>query len=98
MVDQDFGIVANNSYRLKRKVEMYQWVEHRETDSNDNTTYSYNQTWSEKRIDSSGFHDRSGHENPSNEWPFESRTFEAQNIQFGKFRLRPDQIMRLGSS
>lgn len=27
IVDTDFGIVAHNSYRLKRKVEMYQWQE-----------------------------------------------------------------------
>ena len=27
IVDNDFGIVAHNSYRLKRKAEMYQWRE-----------------------------------------------------------------------
>ena len=27
IVDNEFGIVAHNSYRLKRKVEMYQWQE-----------------------------------------------------------------------
>jgi hypothetical protein len=27
LIDEDFGIVAHDSYRLKRKVEMYQWRE-----------------------------------------------------------------------
>lgn len=30
IIDNDFGIVVHNSYRLKRKVEMYQWREHAE--------------------------------------------------------------------
>lgn len=29
IVDNDFGIIAHNSYRLRRKVEMFQWRETR---------------------------------------------------------------------
>lgn len=93
--DPDFGIIAQNSYRLKRKVEMYQWREIVKKDGDD-THYRYEETWSEDPIDSTKFHDFSGHQNPSNAWPFRSRTFEASTIMLGKFRLRPDQILRLG--
>ena len=27
LCDRDFGVVAQDSYRLKRKVEMFQWQE-----------------------------------------------------------------------
>ena len=89
IVDNDFGIVANNSYRLKRRVEMFQWIEVC-TETENTKTYDYHMGWSEKKIDSSGFVEHDGHQNPKNEWPFESRTHEAQNVTLGKFRLRPD--------
>ena len=50
--DRDFGIVAQNSYRLKRKVEMYQWREIARTED-ERTVYSYEKVWSETAIDSS---------------------------------------------
>ena len=88
ITDNDFGIIAHNSYRLKRKVEMYQW---RETvhDHDEKKSYSYDKVWSEEPISSGGFHEKGGHENPGNDWPFRSRTFEAANIMLGKFKLTP---------
>ena len=38
--DADFAIIAKNSYRLKRKVEMYQWREKSENDDG-HTRYTY---------------------------------------------------------
>ena len=84
IVDQDFGIIAHNSYRLKRKVEMYQWREIVES-KDDRKSYRYDAVWSESRIDSSSFHEHDGHENPKNSWPFQSNTLEAQNVTLGKF-------------
>ena len=94
IVDNDFGIVAHNSYRLKRKVEMFQWREICKTE-NSQKKYIYDRVWSETRIPSESFAEN-GHNNPSNSWPFHSNTFEASNVSLGKFSLRPDQILRLG--
>lgn len=58
--DNDFGIVAHNSYRLKRKVEMYQWSE-TVHEKDDHKTYSYEQTWREEPVNSSDFHDAVPH-------------------------------------
>ena len=88
IVDNELRIVANNSYRLKRKVEMYQYRETM-TKSGDHKNYSYQGVWCEEKIDSSTFHDPS-HQNPNIEWPFRSQSFEATHITLGKFRLRPD--------
>ena len=95
IIDNDFGVVAPNSYRLKRKVEMYQWREVRR-DHGDRAEFTYETVWSETKIESGSFHDHAQHTNPSHTWPFASRTFEATNVTLGKFRLRPDQVLRLG--
>ena len=55
LVDQDFGIKVPNSYRLKRKVEMYQWKEHCREDDEWRKSYHYEQVWSEDRINSATF-------------------------------------------
>ena len=87
--DNDFAIVAMNSYRLKRKVEMYQWREIcKEKDGK--KKYHYESVWCEERIDSNSFHDSSSYRNPPNEWPYRSQSFEASNVTLGKFRLRAD--------
>lgn len=87
--DNEFAIVAMNAYRLKRKVEMYQW---RETckEKDGKKKYSYESVWCEERIDSNSFHDSNEHRNPPNEWPFRSQSFEASNVTLGKYRLRAD--------
>ena len=44
LTDQSFGATVENSYRLVRSVEMYQWKENvsrRERNGNTETTYSY---------------------------------------------------------
>ena len=55
--DRDFGVVAQDSYRLKRKVEMLQWIEvfHpiNTVDNNDRAYYTYSKSWTENPIDSS---------------------------------------------
>lgn len=95
ILDNDLGIVARNSYRLKRKVEMYQWREicH---EKDGKKTFTYDHAWSETPINSNSFEERHGHENPSNVWPFQSHTFDATTIMLGMFKLRADQVLRLG--
>ena len=70
-MDNGFGIIAQNSYRLKRKVEMYQYREKVHTNDDDEKSYTYETVWSDVKIDSNTFHTM-GYENPTNAWPFQS--------------------------
>ena len=76
IVDNEFGVSVENSYRLKRVVEVYQWHETVRTE-NDKKKYEYSKGWYSHPIDSSHFHDQSGHQNPSTSWPVRSTTIEA---------------------
>ena len=89
------GIIKQGSYlSLDRTVEMYQWVQHKETKTTKNTggsetkttTYSYQKEWKEGRENSSQFK-KSGYNNPS--LPFESKTYEVNKTSFGKFEGNP---------
>ena len=62
--------VSRNAVRMKRTAEMYQWQQTEKSKSHTDTvgggsttekTYAYNKIWSDKPIDSSQFHIRSGH-------------------------------------
>jgi len=57
--DPDMDISAGTAVLL-RKVEMFQWREHCEHGA----ACTYETTWSSQRIDSSGFREPQGHENP----------------------------------
>ena len=101
--DDQFGISAT-AIALKRKTEMFQWVEHAKTTEKKNvggsvtktTTYTYSQEWLETAVDSSGFKEQ-GHDNPGFiEFPSEEK--RAANVAFGAFRLNEDQIARIGSA
>lgn len=95
LVDNQFGVSVENSYRLKRIVEVYQWVE-TQTKKDDRIHYYYNQQWSQQAIDSNTFHDKNGHDNPPTNWPFRSNTTEAKNVTLGDYKLNHSQIGRLG--
>lgn len=58
LMDRDFELEVENSVRLIRIVEMYQWVQH-ENKSKNHTEYSYQKEWRRTLVDSSFFHDTS---------------------------------------
>jgi hypothetical protein len=101
LVDEDFGISAN-AIRLQRDVEMYQWKETEESETRKKlgggeetvTTYTYSKQWSSGLNDSSNFQQPEGHENPS-EFPYDSMTWDAENVPVGAFYLSPDLISQL---
>ncbi|MCH9650738.1 MAG: TMEM43 family protein [Deltaproteobacteria bacterium] len=103
LTDRDFGVSAEGIH-LKRQVEMYQWVERTEKSTKKKlgggtetkTTYSYDQDWADRVIDSSNFKDPSGHRNPDS-MPYSSRTESADLVTVGAFRLSPGLISRLSS-
>ena len=75
--------------KLTRTVEVYEWKEDSNSDSDGNTTYSYNKVWEEVLIDSSNFH-QGGHENPTS-IPYDSESYVADVVNVGAFLLSNDQ-------
>ena len=101
--DATFGVSAT-AIKLKREVEMYQWVEESRTTEKKKmggsvektTTYTYKKEWSSSAINSSDFKEQ-GHDNPGViEFPSEEHL--AVNVSFGAFRLSEKQIGKIGSS
>ena len=97
--DAEFNVVAPaGALRLFRQVERYQWQEESRSESRNRlgggtetvTTYSYRRAWHEGRIDSSRFRQPEGHQNPQARWA--SRSWNAENVRLGAFRLEAAQI------
>ena len=100
--DPIFGI-SSRAIRLRRKVEMYQWRERKETSTRRRpgggeervTRYHYDRTWQDSRIDSSRFRQGGGHRNPSH-WPYHEWTATAQRVAVGAFTLPETLVNKLG--
>jgi hypothetical protein len=86
--------IAVEALKLRRVVEMYQWVEKRSSKeekklgggSETVTVYEYAQEWNDDPIDSSGFKKSETHANPS-DWPLRSDSFAAGEVKLGAFVL-----------
>eukprot|EP00466_Bigelowiella_natans_P020752 jgi/Bigna1/77971/fgenesh1_pg.51_\ len=71
--DEAFDFEIKHCVRLRRRVEMYQWVEtkHSKTtkdafgNKRTETRYSYAKEWRSQAVSSSGFREQHGHENPA---------------------------------
>ncbi|XP_013396407.1 transmembrane protein 43 isoform X1 [Lingula anatina] len=90
--DSAYG-VSVRAVKLKRHVEMYQWVEHehrREVNEGDKTreevTYSYSKEWKSEVIQSSSFDNPTRHHNP-NSMAVKPNVFIAEDAQVGNFYL-----------
>jgi hypothetical protein len=91
LTDPEFG-VSEPGLKLVRLTEMYQWKEESRTETRRTmggaeetvTTYSYVQTWSDSRIDSSRFRRTEGHVNP--QMRYTRREFMARDAMLGAFR------------
>ena len=95
--DVDFG-VRSNGLRLVRKVEMYQWTEEQHTETHRKlggaeervTTWRYTRKWADHAVDSSKFHERTGHANPA--MPYQERNLLAAKPRIGAYGL-PDSMV-----
>lgn len=92
LVDPNYRVVVQ-AVKLKRQVEMYQWVEYRESkdykedgETKTETTYNYNTEWKSEVVNSRHFDKEIGHQNPS-AMAVESVTVEAPEVRVGPFRL-----------
>nr|XP_050859633.1 transmembrane protein 43 homolog isoform X2 [Vespula vulgaris] len=90
LTEPDHGIIML-SVKLKRRVQMYQWVEIEEERSFGGVTeeekhYYYTTEWKDKLIDSDHFYIRTGHHNPK-EIPIKSQIQIANEVKIGAFIL-----------
>jgi len=100
----DWQVTVKNALSLKHDVEMYQWVENKETRSHDNmggsqtttTTYSYQKEWSSSYNDSSKFRNPEGHSNPN--FPIQSGKVVAPEASLGQYKLNQQQVSSIGGS
>lgn len=89
--------------KLRRRVEMYQWVEEsverigsnthpQDVMDHDERQYFYATEWRPQLIDSSRFYLRSGHQNPPN-FPLPSLTQVAEHVRIGEYELNSEVKM-----
>lgn len=96
--DPVFGVSAN-ALKLRRVVEMYQWREQSESETDKKlgggtettTTYQYDKVWEDDLIKSSDFNKPEGHENPVSK-AYESVEQVANPIMLGAFTLPPSLV------
>ncbi len=91
-VYDDLLKIKTDDLKLKRTVQMLQWEEEEEEDSEGDTQISYKKVWSEDLIDSSGF-SNSSYQNPKS-MPFKSALFTG-NLYIGAHRLSSDLINKI---
>ncbi|XP_018345101.1 PREDICTED: transmembrane protein 43 homolog isoform X1 [Trachymyrmex septentrionalis] len=90
LTEPDYGIIIS-SVKLKRRVQMYQWVEIEEEPSFGEITegekhYYYTTEWKDKLVDSDHFYIRTGHHNPK-EIPIKSQVQIADEVKIGAYTL-----------
>lgn len=93
LADGVFGLSAD-ALKLRRVVEMYQWIEEKEErtvketggSERTETTYRYRRDWAEGVVDSGRFRIPEGHVNPAAP-PYRSAGFVAERITVGAFVL-----------
>lgn len=93
LTDDPFGVTFEG-IRLNRNVEMYQWVETTTSKTKKKlgggtktvTVYDYEQRWVPTLVDSSGFEQTSGHENPT-QLPYQQFQTQASDVDLGVFKL-----------
>jgi hypothetical protein len=97
--DKMFGVSAAGATLLKRKVEMFQWQEVKESvesDGKKTERYRYDKKWEERAIDSSKFTEGDFRINPP--LPFESDSFAIAEGRVEAFRLLGTDLSGLGKT
>jgi hypothetical protein len=100
--DAEFG-VSLDALALRRRVEMYQWREKRDSREEKQvgggtrtvTEYRYETVWDDDEIDSSRFEKRAGHENPG-ALPYQDQTWVAPDVRIGGFVLGGEVVREIG--
>ena len=99
--DGDLNLVFNDVIMVARTVEMFKWIEHKDTKTVDEvggsqrteTTYSYRKEWSRDWKNSEEFRHPTGHANP--QMPLQSQNWAASETTLGAFSLERDAVLQL---
>jgi hypothetical protein len=100
--DPEFGI-SQRALKLKRSVEVFQWVEKKDRESEKKvggseevtTTYTYEQAWHSRPIASHKFKETAGHENPA-AFPYSSFTLSTGQGRLGSYSVPKWMMDRIG--
>lgn len=102
LYDPNYRVVVQ-AVKLKRQVEMYQWVEYSESkdyqeggETKTETTYTYNTEWKSELINSRHFDKEIGHQNPS-AMAVESVTVVAPEVRVGPFILSKGLVEQINN-
>ncbi|XP_050731838.1 transmembrane protein 43 homolog isoform X2 [Eriocheir sinensis] len=94
LADEAYGVEIN-AVKLKRRVQMFQWIEEESSIRSEDTpgmpsdtSYSYSYAWRDKVVDSTAFSIPWGHDNPKT-IPVESTIRVAETVSVGGYRLSP---------
>ncbi|KAM9860289.1 transmembrane protein 43 [Aulostomus maculatus] len=100
--DPNYRVVVQ-AVKLQRQVEMYQWVEYRESrdyqengETKTETTYTYNTEWKSELINSRNFDKEIGHQNPS-AMAVESVTVVAPAVRLGPLTLSKGLVEQINN-
>lgn len=100
--DPNYRVVVQ-AVKLKRQVEMYQWVEYQESkdyqedgQTKTETTYTYNTEWKSELVNSHHFDEEIGHQNPS-AMAVESVTVAAPEVTVGPFTLSKGLVEQINN-
>jgi len=94
-IDDELGLTpADKCVVLKRTVEVYQWVEHKE-ERDKKTTYHYNTYWREDDVESASFKYAMGHSNPPRQHKFYSKKILNKSVQLGVLELKSNVLEKL---
>ncbi|XP_030062527.1 transmembrane protein 43 isoform X1 [Microcaecilia unicolor] len=100
LYDPNYGISVQAA-KLKRHVEMYQWVEYEDSrdyeengETKKETRYSYNTEWKSEVVSSRHFDREIAHQNPS-AMAVESFTAVASDVQMGRFSLSKGLVEKI---
>lgn len=101
-LDPVFNQVAEG-LALRRRVEMYQWKERKESHEETSvggskttrTVYHYDRAWEDEPIDHRRFEEPKGHENPG-EFPFDNEVWRAERVALGELQLSPEVVEEVG--
>lgn len=94
LIDDEFNVKVENTAKMNRVVEMFQYRESIET-INEETVTNYEKVWLDFVNDSDNFED-STKVNPK-DMPYENNEFLASNVKVGAFRLSDDQVSVLST-
>ena len=92
--DQRFTVSLDNAVKIKREVQMLQWVETKEERSGDGFTCHYNPEWCSTVIDSTTFQEEGTHKNP-NKLICKEEIFTNDQITLGNYLLAENQLLKL---